>query len=129
MLSFFPLLPYLLHSFCKFSFLLIEIFLTVANKSLSIKHAAEVSIKLELPKLVYKYTYYFYAADSGLQHLHLSGYPRAWHPPWQGRRPHQISKRKAEASYSRCKTGREGEDRHLGGNFLNSIVFIPSSAA
>lgn len=56
-----PLLPHLLHNFCNFSFLLTKISMTVANKSLSLKHAAEISIKLELPKLVFKYTYHLYA--------------------------------------------------------------------
>lgn len=60
-LSFSPLLPHLLHNFCNFSFLLTEISVTIANKSLPLKHAAEVSIKPELPKLVYKYTYHLHA--------------------------------------------------------------------
>lgn len=63
-LSFSFLLSHLPHNFHNVSFLLTEISLTVANTSLPLKHAAEVSIKLELPTLVYKYTYHLYALHS-----------------------------------------------------------------
>lgn len=63
-LSFSLLLSHLPHNFHNVSFLLTEISLTVANTSLPLKHAAEVSIKLELPTLVYKYTYHLYALHS-----------------------------------------------------------------
>lgn len=69
--SFFLLsiLPHLLHNFCNFSFLLTEISMTVASKSLPLKQAAEVSMKLESPKLVCKYTYHLYALPICFQNL------------------------------------------------------------
>lgn len=51
-----------------------------------------------------------------------TGYPRAWHPPWQGRKPHQLLERKAEASHSWCKTG---GGKHLGGHFFKILSSCP----